>query len=111
MATNPINSGGVPGLGAELIEQNPARDANNNFVHTHTGVPTEPTDGPFCVENKCKLDAIQFVKEKHYEHVPGIVGLANNIIKNPEKYYEEYLDYDDMEEYIEYICCRDQQIS
>ena len=58
MATNPINSGGVPDLGAELIEQNPARDANNNFVHTHTGVPTEPTDGPFCVENKCKLDAL-----------------------------------------------------
>ena len=60
---------------------------------------------------KCKYDAVKFKEEKIYEHVLGINGLINDIIKNPEKYYEEYTIYDDMHDYIDYINCRDQSVS
>ena len=59
---------------------------------------------------RCKLEAIKVKNKGYYDHIPGQMGLVNNIINNPEKYYEEFEGYD-MEIYIDYLIYRDQSVS
>ena len=60
---------------------------------------------------KCKNDAINLKNEVCFKSVPARLGLINNIINNPEKYYEEYKIYDNMDEYVDYITYTDQSVS
>ena len=59
---------------------------------------------------RCKLEAIKAKNEGYYDHIPGQIGLINNIINNPEKYFKEFEGYE-METYIEYLIYRDQSVS
>ena len=60
---------------------------------------------------KCKIDAINLKNEGCFKSVPVQLGLINNIINNPEKSYEEYKIYDNMDEYVDYITYTDQSAS
>ena len=60
---------------------------------------------------RCIFAAQKVKKEKIYDKIPSINGLVNEIIEKPEKHYKEYLKYDDMEEYIEYVVWTNQSVS
>ena len=61
--------------------------------------------------NKCKMDAIKLKKEGDFRSVPGQLGILNDIIENPEKHYEEFRSYGDIDSYLDYIVYSDQSVS
>ena len=60
---------------------------------------------------RCRVAAQKVKKDKIYVNIPTINGLVNEIIEKQEKHYKEYLKYDDMELYIEYIVWTNQSVS
>ena len=60
---------------------------------------------------RCKNEAIKLSNVEYIQKVPGQLGLVNEIIKNPEKHYKGFKEYDDMEEYLYYIIYTTQSVS
>ena len=61
--------------------------------------------------NKCKMNAIKLKKEGDYRSVPGQLAILNDIIENPEKHYEEFDNYGDIDLYLDYLVYSDQSVS
>tara|TARA_Y100000310_G_C20159485_1_gene568482 strand:+ start:14 stop:313 length:300 start_codon:yes stop_codon:yes gene_type:complete len=61
--------------------------------------------------NKCKMDAIKLKKEEDFRSVPGQLAILNDIIENPEKHYEEFDKYGDIDLYLDYLVYSDQSVS
>ena len=54
--------------------------------------------------NKCKMDAIKLKKEGDFRSVPGQLAILNDIIENPEKHYQEFNNYGDIDLSFQILC-------